>query len=110
MRTFYAEVFFGVPPRLCLSAFTLVQPLYLRRVISFIGEENPHWFVRTGLILSCVLIFLGVAVSAFNTALITRESLSNIFIGLPSFISAHELPWSHNGSRSTGSAYLQKDA
>lgn len=63
LQTFYAEVLFIVPPQLCLSAFKLVQPLYLRRVILFIGETNPSSFVRTGLILSCILIFLGLAVS-----------------------------------------------
>lgn len=62
-KAFYPEFFYVMPPQLCQSAFTLVQPLYLRRVVQFIGEEKPSAFVRTGLILSAVLIFLGLAVS-----------------------------------------------
>lgn len=56
-----------VPPRLSFSGFLLAQPLYLRRVVRFIGETTPSTFVRTGLILSSVLIFIGIAVSLLSS-------------------------------------------
>jgi hypothetical protein len=49
-------------PRLLYSAFTFSQPLLLRRIVDFIGEENPSISVRNGLIGATVLIYLGLAV------------------------------------------------
>ncbi len=64
--TFYADFLFAVLPRLCFAGFTLAQPLYLRRVVVFVGESGIVSFVRSGLIMAGALIFLGVAVGQWN--------------------------------------------
>lgn len=51
-----------IVPRLLYTAFTFSQPLLLRRIVGFLGENDPSTNVRNGLIGATVLIYFGLAV------------------------------------------------
>lgn len=56
-----------VVPRLLYTAFTFSQPLLLRRIVGFLGEDDPSTNVRNGLIGATVLIYFGLAVRSCPT-------------------------------------------
>ncbi|EFZ03270.2 ABC transporter, transmembrane domain, type 1 [Metarhizium robertsii ARSEF 23] len=53
-----------IVPRLLYTAFTFSQPLLLRRIVGFLGEDDPSTNVRNGLIGATVLIYFGLAVTS----------------------------------------------
>ena len=52
-----------IPLRLALLAFTLLQPLLLQSLLTYLGEANPSRNVGNGLIGAYVFVYLGVAIS-----------------------------------------------
>ncbi|OJK02591.1 hypothetical protein ASPACDRAFT_1864098 [Aspergillus aculeatus ATCC 16872] len=64
-RTFKIEFVHGVIPRLCFSAFTLMQPLLVNAIIKFVGS-NDNQTTRNkgyGLIGASAIVYLGLATS-----------------------------------------------
>ena len=52
-----------IPLRLALVAFTILQPLLLQSLLTYLGEANPSRNVGNGLIGAYVFVYLGMAVS-----------------------------------------------
>ncbi|KAH8195528.1 hypothetical protein TruAng_010313 [Truncatella angustata] len=75
----------GVPPRLCKSAFTLVQPLLINATVRYVGQAAPDPSYGKGLIGAYALVFLGLGFStglaSYQTTRFTTR-LSSGLIGL----------------------------
>ncbi|RAH80143.1 P-loop containing nucleoside triphosphate hydrolase protein [Aspergillus japonicus CBS 114.51] len=64
-RTFKTEFLHGVIPRLCFSAFTLMQPLLVNAMIKFVGSPDNQMTRNKGygLIGASAIVYLGLAAS-----------------------------------------------
>ncbi|RAH47723.1 P-loop containing nucleoside triphosphate hydrolase protein [Aspergillus brunneoviolaceus CBS 621.78] len=64
-RTFKTEFLHGVIPRLCFSAFTLMQPLLVNAMIKFVGSSDSQTTRNKGygLIGASAIVYLGLATS-----------------------------------------------
>ncbi|RAH67341.1 P-loop containing nucleoside triphosphate hydrolase protein [Aspergillus aculeatinus CBS 121060] len=64
-RTFQTEFLHGVIPRLCFSAFTLMQPLLVNAMIKFVGSPDSQTTRNKGygLIGASAIVYLGLATS-----------------------------------------------
>ncbi|PYI28858.1 P-loop containing nucleoside triphosphate hydrolase protein [Aspergillus indologenus CBS 114.80] len=64
-RTFKTEFLHGVIPRLCFSAFTLMQPLLVNAMIKFVGSTDNQMTRNKGygLIGASAIVYLGLAAS-----------------------------------------------
>lgn len=63
LKFLYSPLLQALVPRFCLTAFSVAQPLYLRRVVLYVKDPIDSDATKGGLLATVVILYFGIAVS-----------------------------------------------